>query len=132
MNLENYQNSYIWKEAVDLADRAQKVSEEIPADAQETLGLALRQSLLEVPAAATMLAMQGDQKHQLPVLKLAAALEMIERVYPAIDLTEAQTALATVTKRLVSPQAAELIADQPEPTPEPETETAGSPSNQEE
>jgi len=79
-----------------------QLTEELPAS--ETMGLSfqLRQAMVDVPATAAADALQnaGDGR-MLPILKLLAALDLIEKVYPALDTADARASVDRLAEGIV-------------------------------
>jgi len=62
------------------------LAEELPASEELGLSLQLRQIMVELPATiAADLLRDVSEVRLMPVLKLLATLELIDRVYPALD-----------------------------------------------
>lgn len=103
MALSDVRSTRNWQNAIDLAPMLVRLAEELPAAEQMGLSLQLRQAMVEVPAtiAADTLS-SGDGSPKLAVLRLVAVLELIEKVYPALDTASVRSAVDSLAERLTS------------------------------
>jgi len=86
MKLSQYRSSSSWLGAIELGPKLMTLAEELPASEELGLSLQLRQIMVELPATIAADLLQGSSEARLlPVLKLLATLELIDRVYPALD-----------------------------------------------
>ncbi len=132
MTLSEYRSGSSWQGAIELGPRLMKLAEELPGSEEMGLSFQLRQAMVEVPATAAADAMQGAQNTRLlPVLKLLAALDLIEKVYPALDTADVRAAAETLAEHLTTtamgasatPAAALAAPAELAPTPAPAPST---------
>jgi len=116
MTLSEYRDTLAWQGAIDLGPHIVKLAEELPQAEQTGLGQQLRQLMVELPGVIAMDLVDGSSARLQVALRLAGALELTERIYPALDTAAARTALDTLTERLSSGSFTEKItvAGQPE------------------
>jgi len=88
MTLSDYRQSQGWKGAVDLGPHLIDLAEALPAAEELGLSWQLRQLMVEIPATVAADLMYGTNTRRPPVFKLLAALELIDRVYPALDTAD--------------------------------------------
>ncbi len=103
MTLSDYRQSHSWKGAIDLGPQLMSLAEELPAAEELGLSWQLRQLMVEVPAAIAADLMYSTDSRRTPVLKLLAVLELIDRVYPALDTAD--------TRKQADRLAEELLED---------------------
>jgi hypothetical protein len=85
-----------------LAPALMELAEAMPATEELGLSWQLRQSMVELPAMiAEDLAHEAKEPHLLPVFKLVATLELIDKIYPALDTGKARTAVDKLAERLM-------------------------------
>jgi len=134
MKLTEYRNSSSWLGAIELGPKLMTLAEELPASEELGLSLQLRKIMVELPATIAADLLQGSSEVRLlPVLKLLATLELIDRVYPALDTAGVRADADKLVERLMSPTdftagpeaapapAAESEPEAPEAEDEPET-----------
>ena len=109
MTISDYRNTHSWQEAMALGPHLSRLAEELPAGEQMGLSWHLRQSLIEIPVAIAADLAAGSNTRATQLVRLAATLEMVERVYPALDGGPARQAVDELTKRLTSGSFAELV-----------------------
>jgi hypothetical protein len=147
MTLSDYRKTYSWQGAMELAPGLINLAEALPASEEMGLNHQLRALMVELPAAIAGDLIHGSESRHTPSLKLVTAIELIDRVYPALDTAATRTAAEKLAERLTgtnwnepiggsSPAAVPVIEDKPaasaepasapatEPTPAPEPEPA--------
>ena len=102
MTLSTYRNSPYWKAAIDLGSSVARLADELPAAEEFGMSAALRKSAVALPAAIATDLLEGSQANRRfrPVLKLAAALDLVDRVYPALDTAATRSALEALVEEL--------------------------------
>jgi hypothetical protein len=136
VTLSDYRNTLSWKGAIELGPKLIRVAEELPASEEIGLSLQLRQLMVELPAAIAADMAGATDTRQLTMYKLVAALELVDRVYPALDTGDTKTAVDKLAERLAGPNFAEgatssaapAPAPTSEPTPEPEAPAVSVPA----
>ncbi len=110
MTLSEYRETKAWQQAIELGPKLVKLAEELPQAEQVGLGQQLRQQMVDLPAMVAMDLVDGSSVRLHVAMRLTATLELVERVYPALDAAAAKTALAELTERLASDQFEERVA----------------------
>jgi hypothetical protein len=126
MKLSEYRNTLSWQGAIALGPTLLRLAEELPAAEELGLGFALRQGAVELPATIAADLVEGREPGILGVLKLSTALELIDKVYPALDTADIRKAVEDLLTRLKSGsvadntarKAAETHAETVHPAPE--------------
>ena len=103
MTLSEYSDTYSWQGALELGPRLLSLADELPASESMGLSFHLHQLAVELPASIAARLLAGEPADMSVMLKLIAALELVERVYPALDVSP--------TKRLADDLAARLAGD---------------------
>ncbi len=86
MALSEFRDTHSWQGAIELGPQLVRLAEDLPAAEQMGLSLQLRQAMIEIPATAAADLLQGSKDTRLlPVLRLLAILDLIEKIYPALD-----------------------------------------------
>jgi hypothetical protein len=111
--------AYAWQEAIELSKRLALVCEEFSDASTNVLVWHLREAIVEVPAGIAADLQAGRPATMTAAVKLATALELVRRIYPAIDAGEADERLDRLMQRMQSGAFGER---EPEPEPEPQTE----------
>jgi hypothetical protein len=118
---------------MDLTPGLMELAEQLPAAEAMGLSLQLRQIMVALPGSIGNDLVNGGNSRFKPMFKLIATLELIDRVYPALDTTGAKTSAdklaehlsgsdfdqATAAPTLAAPSVPEA-AEPPEPAPTPE------------
>jgi hypothetical protein len=146
MTLTDYPKTQSWQTAIKLGSHIIALAEQLPEAEQQGLAQQLRQLMVELPGGIALDLVEGTRVRLPLALRLTAALELVERIYPALDAAPARAMLAELCDRLVSdrftettggsPVAAVAIdlsrpeaapaSEQPESTPDAPAEPAGS------
>lgn len=113
-----YRNTHSWQSVIELGPKLVRLAEDLPAHEQTGLVMQLHQLMVELPAMVASDLVSGTALRFLPLYRLTAALELVERVYPALDAGDAKHALADVALRLGGPSFAESITPVLPVTPE--------------
>ena len=117
MSQVEYRNTYSWQGAIALGPRLVSLSEDLPLHEQTGLVMQLHEFMVELPAMVAADLVDDTKLRFAPLYRLTAALELIERVYPALDGTQARQDLDTLGHRLSGASFADLV---PSATPIPE------------
>jgi hypothetical protein len=103
MPLSEYRNAYSWQEAINLGPGLIRLAEELPASEQMGLAWQLQQSMIELPASIAFdLLKDNSDTSRMAALRLVAALELIEKIYPALDASEVREELDNLINRIKS------------------------------
>lgn len=116
--MQDIKKAYAWQEALDLSKQLMQICEEFSDAATNVLVWHLRQAVVEIPAsiAADLQANRGATME--PVVKLVAELELVRKIYPAIETGSADDQLERLIERMQSDRFGER---EPEPEVEPES-----------
>ena len=110
MTLDNYRTTLAWHEALDLAPHLVRIAEQLPDGESAGLGARLRMLSTEIPGSIAADLVTGSQTALQVALHTAAALEVIEHVYPALDTAVARSATDELAARVQGPNFAEQPA----------------------
>jgi hypothetical protein len=137
MPKSDFRSSSSWQSAIDLGPLLMELAEAMPATEELGLSWQLRQSMVEIPAAIALEQTTDSEPQLMPALKLIAALELIDKVYPALDTAAARAAADALVERLFGGKHDEPIhARAPDPAPKlpsghhPAQPTAAAPSTE--
>lgn len=104
-----------WQEAIALSQSLVHLIEEFSDGDRNVIVHHLRKAVVEIPASVAADLTANRKPTMEPVVKLFTELELINKIYPAIDAGDAEAKLATLVERMQSKQFSER-----EPEPEPE------------
>jgi len=113
-----YKESANWQAAINLGPKLIALADDMPASEQMGLGMQLRQIMVDLPAAVADDLLHGGNTRHLQALKLVATLELIDRVYPALDTASTKTAADKLATQLLSREE-QTAAPSAEPQPRP-------------
>ena len=102
MTISDYRETLSWQAAVELGRPLTKLTEELPAQEDRGLIMALQSLMIELPAAIASDLIVGTSTRLGVIFRLQAALELIERVYPALDTAGPKTGLDALILRTES------------------------------
>lgn len=102
MTLSEYRSTVSWQGAIDLTPGLMELAEQLPSAEVNGLSMQLREIMVDLPAAIAVDLVKGGDKRFKPLFKLVAALEMIDKVYPALDTTGSKTAADKLAETLTS------------------------------
>jgi hypothetical protein len=129
MTVSEYRDTYSWQAALELGPRLMSLAEELPAAEEMGLSFQLRQLMVELPAVVAADLIQDGTTRQTVALKLVATLELVDRVYPALDTAATRTAADNLVERLMGAGFDERATQQPEaPAPAPAAPIAPAPA----
>jgi hypothetical protein len=113
--MDDIKKAYVWHEALELSKRLVQICEEFSDADTNVLVWHLRNSVVDIPSTIAADLQANRWATMEPVIKLATALELVRKIYPAIETGPTEEQLATLMKRMQS----ELFSER-EPEPEPE------------
>jgi hypothetical protein len=103
MALSEFRDTHSWQGAIDLGPLLVQLAEELPAGETNGLAQQLRQGMVELPAAIALDMLEKDSYTRRAVsLRLLAIIELIDKVYPALDTAQARTKLEKLIDRIAS------------------------------
>jgi hypothetical protein len=114
--MEDVKKTYIWQDAVALAAQVVKVCEEFTQSDGNVLVWHLRQSAVDVPASIASDLISNHDASLQPLTKLGVELELVNKIYPAIDIEAAKIQLQKVMERIQSGAFAERQVEPAEET----------------
>lgn len=117
MSQAEYRNTYSWLGALNLGPKLVNLSEDLPMQEQTGLVMQLHQLMVELPAMVAADLVDDTNLRFAPFYRLTAVLELIERVYPALDAGDAKKSLDELGERLTTAAFAESNAQTIEPDP---------------
>jgi len=100
MTLSEYRKTQSWQGAIAIGPALINLAEALPASEEMGLSFQLRQLMVEVPAAVANDLMRGTEARHKAVLRLVAAIELIDKVYPALDTASVRTSVDQLADRL--------------------------------
>jgi hypothetical protein len=121
--MTDYRNTHAWHEALDLAPLLVRVAEQLPDDEATGIAAEVRRLAIDVPAAVAARLTTEQVDAGIVVLRVVAALEVIERVYPALDTAAARAAADQLYARTTTNISETLPAEPPAHDEEAEAET---------
>lgn len=101
----NYRQSDSWKAALDLAPKLVALAEDLPASEEMGLSYRLKKIMVELPSAAAHDQLRGTDTRQRVALQLMAAIDLIDRVYPALDTADTRAGAEKLAARLLEDMA---------------------------
>jgi hypothetical protein len=120
--LERYRKFYAWQEAVKLSLELYRMADELPDDEQHLLARDLRRSAVEIPTAVAVNVVRGEAADTSIIVRLQVIMELIGKIYPALDTARTETEIAKVASRMQGNFTEQ--EPEPEPTPAPAVEPA--------
>jgi hypothetical protein len=109
MAFSDYQNTYSWQAAIELAPKLTMLAEELPSAEQNGLGRSLLNLALDLPTAIGIDLQTGSTSRNAVLIKLQSALELTGRIYPALDNGAVQNAVSDRLDRFTGEGFAEAI-----------------------
>ncbi|MDB5178407.1 MAG: hypothetical protein JWN01_350 [Patescibacteria group bacterium] len=116
MALSEYRTTFSWQQAIELGPQLVRLAEELPGSEQLGLCWQLQQVMVELPTAIALDLLDDSYTRRPVALRLVATLEIIEKVYPALDTQALRGDAQDLIDRIGSDRFAEQTADaRPEP-----------------
>lgn len=97
--LEDIKKHYIWKDAISLSEALVELCEEFTDDTNVMVGH-VRQSIMDIPASVAIDLKRGSEPTLEPLIRCAAQLELLRKIYPATDTDPAEEALHKIFNRI--------------------------------
>jgi hypothetical protein len=100
---EAYRTFRAWEEAITLSQQVHGLIESLPSDEQSALAMSLNSAAVNIPTtiAINLIHMQIPDIRDLVALQ--TQLELIDRIYPALDTAEVADAASLLLARLLEP-----------------------------
>lgn len=105
----DYRTTYSWKESLDLGPQLVRLAEALPDHEQSGLIMQLHQIMLDLPTRVAQDLVADSDTRQEVLYRLGAAVELIDRVYPALDTAAVRSALDALQTRLTGETFSETI-----------------------
>lgn len=103
MALSEFRDTHSWQEAIELGPQLVRLAEDLPVAEQMGLSLQLREAMVALPAAIAVDLLEGGSNTRKPAtLRLVAMLDLIEKIYPALDTADVRAAVDTLAERISS------------------------------
>lgn len=118
--MEQVKNSYAWKEAIELSLDLIRICEEFSDGDHNVILGHLKNAVVDIPASIASDIKYSRGANLEPVIKLATELELVHRVYPAVDTGGAPDKVQKLLARMESNNFHELTPAEPDLAPEPE------------
>lgn len=115
--MEHVTTTYAWQEAMELANELNRLCEEFSDGDRNVLVGHLRQSVVDIPATVAADIMLARPASIEPVIRLATELELVHKIYPAIETGSAPQKTEALLARMRSVNYTERV---PEPVSEAE------------
>lgn len=104
MPLSDFRDTYVWREAIELSPYLVNLAEQLPASEEHGLSMQLRKIMVRLPASAAYDLGEGNSfSRKIEITRLTAILDIIDKVYPALDTAGARKALEKVVDRMGGP-----------------------------
>ena len=101
MALSEFRDTHSWQGAIELGPHIVRLAEDLPTAEAMGLSLQLRQSMVELPAAIAVDLLEGHSFTRKPaIMRLVAMLDLIDKIYPALDTAELRTTVEQLAERL--------------------------------
>ncbi|TAK89584.1 hypothetical protein EPO04_00545 [Patescibacteria group bacterium] len=133
--LENVTKTYAWQEAMELSRELTRLCEEFSDGDRNVLVGHLRQAVVEIPATVAVDITLGRPATLEPAIRLATELELVHRIYPAIETGTAPQKLEDLLRRMRSNNFTEQEpasvdeAEEEQPAPEPNEASPAAPTS---
>lgn len=117
--MERYRSYYAWQEAMKLGLTLYHLADELPNEEQHLLASDLRRAAVEVPSVIAHNLLGGQTADLLPIIKLQTAMELIGKIYPALDTADAEAEIKTLADRVSDHGRFMEVVPAPTPVPVP-------------
>lgn len=113
--MEDVKKTYAWQEAMELSRELIRLCEEFSDGDRNVLVGHLRQAVVDIPATVAADIKVGRSATMEPAIRLATELELVHRVYPAIETGSVPQKLEALIQRMES---VNFVEREPEPIEE--------------
>lgn len=112
---ESYRQFKAWEEAISLSLLVHSLIEALPSEEQSALATSLNAAAVNIPTIIALNLTQMQVPEIRDVVSLQTQLELIDRIYPALDTAEVAEAARTLLGRLQEPaRFRETLAHEPQ------------------
>ncbi len=117
--MDDVKKAYAWQEALELSKQLVRICEEFSDAATNVLVWHLRQAVVDIPGGIAA-DLQADRPATMePMVRLATELELVRKIYPAIETGDVEERLERLMERMQSERFTER-----EPEPESDADEA--------
>ncbi len=104
MPLSDFRDTPGWQEAIDLGPKLVNLAEQLPASEEMGLSFQLRKVMVKLPASIALDAAKGvdSRKRLAPIVRLTAILDLIDKIYPALDTGDTRSALEQLADKVAA------------------------------
>jgi hypothetical protein len=136
MTLAEVRTTYSWQATMELAPKLVTLAESLPSQEQAGLVSLLQHLMVDLPGAVAEDLIHGSEHRFGVAMRLSAAVEVIDKVYPALDTLSVRQAVDELVERLDGSNFAEQVpttavtpeVDEAEPTSESVSEPTAEPA----
>ncbi len=111
---ETYRDYCAWEEAIVLSQKVHELIEALPADERSALAASLNSAAVNIPTTVALNLVQQQPANIRDVVSLQTQIELVDRIYPALDTGEVAKAANELLTRLQNPTTFRQIIPQPE------------------
>jgi hypothetical protein len=111
--MEQYRTYYSWQEAMQLSLLLYRQADDLPDEEQHLLASDLRRAAVEVPTQVAENLMSQQPASLSAIIKLQIIMELIGKVYPALDTADTEKAVNMLAGRLQDPNRFMEVLPQP-------------------
>ncbi len=98
--MDRYRSYYAYLEAMKMSLALYRLADELPDEEQHLLATDLRRAAVEVPTAVAQNLINAQPADLSPILKLQTVMELITKIYPALDTSSAEQEVDAMGERL--------------------------------
>lgn len=95
-----FKETISWQTAIELSSKLTDLAEQLPKSDHPGLATQLQTSLIDLPTAIAMDLGSGGTNRLMVVARLTSLLEVIEKIYPALDVATCKNELGTLVDRI--------------------------------
>lgn len=106
----DFKQTHSWQDAVELGAALVVIAESLPPHEQTGLVMQLHQLMLDLPSQVAIDLGDSTKTRFVTVYRLASALELIEKIYPALDTAHVRSDFEQLVSRLESDSFSEIVA----------------------
>lgn len=98
--LERYRSYYSWQESIKLGLLLYRLADDLPGEEQHLLAHDLRRAAVDVPTLIAQNILSNQPPDLAAMVKLSNVMELITRVYPALDTSATEEAIRLMSERM--------------------------------
>ncbi len=101
MALTDFRDTHSWQQAIGLGPHLVRLAEELPAAEATGLAMQLRQAMTDLPTNIALDMLEGGSySRRLAAVRILAILDLIDKIYPALDTATVRTKLEQLIDRI--------------------------------